>query len=408
MSRLLRQIVTASDDGHIKVWAFDEQTTTLTASLESKHPSNGTRCGLTCIGVSPKDFGYPSLFAASEDGFINTWRLQTQAYEGSMPENPPGASSKAVLLDPDALEGRHQQGHHFDRINQLSFNTKAMGHEHLQALSCSDDGTAIVWDAPRRAAKSVLVGDRLCRHRAPVSTAEFNREGTRVLTASHDRTCIVWHAASGTSRASIPSTFDANAAKARNQGHTGPIWSAHFSDDSQAVVTASKDKTAKLWDAATQKLKSTFEYHTDFCFGAAFSPHGNTQLMTWSIDGTAALYDVRSKSTTPTCVLDNHVGPVWQAKYSANPTIILTCSHDMTAMVWDQRMNAVRHYLFGHRGILWQASFSNDQHLVLTASEDRTARLWNIRTGGKRPPSIILQDGQHRHDHGVSNAAFVE
>jgi hypothetical protein len=39
-------------------------------------------------------------------------------------------------------------------------------------------------------------------------------------------------------------------------GHTQPVWSASFSPDGSRIVTGSRDRTAKVWDARTgQELK---------------------------------------------------------------------------------------------------------------------------------------------------------
>src|SRR5262249_54692177 len=46
------------------------------------------------------------------------------------------------------------------------------------------------------------------------------------------------------------------------EGHTGPIFSAVFSPDGSEVLTASSDKTARIWDAATGKVIAELKGHT--------------------------------------------------------------------------------------------------------------------------------------------------
>ena len=48
---------------------------------------------------------------------------------------------------------------------------------------------------------------------------------------------------------------------------------AAFSPDGARILTASADKTAKLWDAASGKLIASFA-HQDGVYDAVFSPDG--------------------------------------------------------------------------------------------------------------------------------------
>ena len=67
------------------------------------------------------------------------------------------------------------------------------------------------------------------------------------------------------------------------------------SPDGTRVVTASGDKTARLWDVATAKEIAVLRGHNNQVHSAAFSPDG-TRVVTASNDNTARLWTV---STIP-------------------------------------------------------------------------------------------------------------
>jgi WD40 repeat protein len=46
-------------------------------------------------------------------------------------------------------------------------------------------------------------------------------------------------------------------------GHEGSVFSAEFSPDGTRIVTASADKTARIWDAATGKEIAVLRGHDD-------------------------------------------------------------------------------------------------------------------------------------------------
>jgi WD40 repeat protein len=64
------------------------------------------------------------------------------------------------------------------------------------------------------------------------------------VTASFDKTARVWEAATGK-------------ALSEPMKHDGEVLSAQFSADGQRVVTASRDKTARVWDIPTITRKDS-------------------------------------------------------------------------------------------------------------------------------------------------------
>ena len=65
-----------------------------------------------------------------------------------------------------------------------------------------------------------------------------------MVTASRDKTAHIWDAASAQESA-------ASAKEIVLMGHTGSVNSAAFSPDGKKIATASDDKTSRIWDAAT-------------------------------------------------------------------------------------------------------------------------------------------------------------
>jgi WD40 repeat protein len=79
------------------------------------------------------------------------------------------------------------------------------------------------------------------------------------------------------------------------RGHYHWVESAAFSPDGSRIVTASDDKTARIWDAATAKEIAVLRGHDDRVVSAAFSPDGS-RIVTASHDGTARIWDTHLKT----------------------------------------------------------------------------------------------------------------
>src|SRR6516162_3459757 len=78
-------------------------------------------------------------------------------------------------------------------------------------------------------------------HKREVNSAAFSPDGSRIVTASEDKTARIWDAASAKEIAVL-------------RGHDNYVWSAVFSPDGSRIVTASRDKTARIWDAHLQTM----------------------------------------------------------------------------------------------------------------------------------------------------------
>jgi hypothetical protein len=130
-----------------------------------------------------------------------------------------------------------------------------------------------IWDAHTGVQLVVLPG-----HDDIVYSAAYSPDGSRIVTASQDKTARVWDART-------------NAQVALLSGHDGVVGSAAYSPDGSRIVTASQDKTARVWDARTGAQLAVFS-HGDAVEAAAYSPDG-TRIVTASDDSIARIWDAQ-------------------------------------------------------------------------------------------------------------------
>jgi WD40 repeat protein/serine/threonine protein kinase len=198
-------------------------------------------------------------------------------------------------------------------------------------------------------------------HQDVVNDAVFSPDGARILTASRDKTAKLWDAASGKLIASF--------------AHQDGVTHAAFSPDGARILTASADHSARLWDVASGKLIASFA-HQDRVSDAVFSPDGG-RILTASADNSAKLWDAASAKLLASFAQE---GAVENAVFSPDGGRILTASADGTAKLWDATSGGLI-ASFARGNSLYGATFSPDGTRILTASADNTAKLWDTASG---------------------------
>ena len=114
------------------------------------------------------------------------------------------------------------------------------------------------------------------KHDAGVAQAAFDRSGKRIVTASYDKTARIWDVATGRQIAML-------------KGHHGAVERAGFSPDGRLVVTAARDGTARIWDAVSGAQRTVLgpigDYPTavfDSKGDRVLTAGGHTQATLWN------------------------------------------------------------------------------------------------------------------------------
>lgn len=98
--------------------------------------------------------------------------------------------------------------------------------------------------------------------------------------------------------------------------------------------------------------------------------------MTASSDKTARLWDVQRG----TCVrvFTGHTGPVHTVAISPNGRLMASGGEDHTIILWDLGSGKRLKTMTGHTGFIYSVCFSSDSTTLVSGSADNTVRAWDV------------------------------
>lgn len=185
-----------------------------------------------------------------------------------------------------------------------------------------------------------------------------------IVTASTDKTAKVWNADSGICEKTL-------------QGHSGCVHYACFGPDGRFLATCSDDNTAKVWMSATGQVWRTLVGHTDSVFHIAFSSDGKL-VATASGDHTARIWGV--KNGTCLQVLEGHTAPVFSVSFTQDCRSVITASRDFTLKEWSVKTGILDRTMPKAQDPAYASSFSPCGCYTVTAQGEWTAKIVDVDT----------------------------
>jgi WD40 repeat protein len=251
-------------------------------------------------------------------------------------------------------------------------------HDGRALLTCRTDGVA-TWDAAS--------GRRLI---------EFENDGSReneTVLSPDERTLVAWKTAAGANIC----IFDVETGRLRVTPiqHKDWIHSIEVSPDSTSFITASNDKTARIYALQTGKAIGDPLTHPVGLWCAVFSPDARTvatcagSIIRFWDSGTHLL-----RQELPPFEAD-----LWRLRYSPDGQWLLAVSHKQSMRLFSAIDGQPVGLLMRHEDTIRSETFSTDGLSLLTASNDYTARLWSVPSGEPLAPPM-------RHRDAVTVACF--
>ena len=403
------------------------------------------------------------VITASRDGSVRVWELNTGREVGERKSTPyhgtKGISVQAI--NPNNLN--EVATGDFDGAlflwNRVTGKKLALnfhkGIDEISHLSFSNDGSCLL---VAEGEKRIRVLDRASGTELAVIRPEsgfvrvaLSQDNERILTAPLSGRPQIWapvHPLSG-----LTDTL--------NQAHNDIVIYAAFSPDGSRIVTASYDKTVKVWDTATQELLIVFRKHTNELLKADFSPDGQRVV---SVDsrGVSRVWDSRTgeeifhqalssdhflksaeaknglrgiflqnaagmssnpfspTANDPAVVLNSDQGLLVRRGVDGRDSLLLKESPKVAwpvidplgnlvaaitdvldvIKVWDLNTGDLKYTLKGHKSVAFWAEFSGDGKRIVTGSTDKTAIVWDASDGAMLFPPLI------GHKNFVSLARF--
>ncbi|MBI5184722.1 MAG: caspase family protein [Nitrospinae bacterium] len=209
-------------------------------------------------------------------------------------------------------------------------------------------------------------------HKAVINDVIFTRDGKYLVSASDDKTVLVWDVETGEVVRAIRGQI--------GEGDEGKIFAAALSPDNRVLAVGGyvKNNAIRLIDFQTGQVVRLLKGHGNVINGLAFSSDGQ-RLISGSADFTARVWDVRSGETLH--ILKGHTERIYAVAFSPDGKRVATGSLDHTLKLWDASTGALLATMKGHKNNVVSAAFTPDGKTLLSGSWDKTIRLWNGENG---------------------------
>jgi len=208
--------------------------------------------------------------------------------------------------------------------------------------------------------------DQLSGHRGHVYGLAYDQAGTRLASASFDKTLRLWSTADGHQLAILV-------------GHEQAVTHVQFAANGSILASGSADGTVRLWDPDQNRADVVYRCRDDLPRAVDITRDGSTIVVGSDTPGTIEVLDAESGKQKVVVSGGPQADSVVALQFAPNGQRFAVAFRDEKSLrICDVASGKVGDAMRGHEAAPASIAWSPDGTTIASGSEDRKVRLWDV------------------------------
>ncbi|MDT3674680.1 DnaJ domain-containing protein [Microcystis wesenbergii] len=241
-------------------------------------------------------------------------------------------------------------------------------------------------------------------HQANIGAIDISPDGKIIASAGEDQTIKLWQRETGKLIYSFV-------------GVNEPIQTLAISPNGKSIIAGGLDGRISQWQLETKQYKSSFfarvnapDSHNGVILQLAFAAN-ETFIVSASNDKTLRIWSYYTGELKRTLI--GHEEAVNTCAISPDSQIIASGSDDKTIKLWRFDHSYAYQTFIGDRAAVNSLAFSNDGQYLISGGGDKTIKIWDIKTGEiikswQAHEQAIISIAVNPHRHLIASASRTE
>ncbi|XP_048389488.2 WD repeat-containing protein 1 [Stegostoma tigrinum] len=268
---------------------------------------------------------------------------------------------------------------HSKVVNSIAFKPNRP----FRVVTGGDDYTCVFFEA-----LPVKFKFTMNNHTKFVNCIRYSPDGSKFASAGADGQIFIYNGKDGNQLCTLGGST----------AHSGGVYAISWNSDSTHLISASGDKTVKLWDVEANSAVTTFNMGSDVLDQQLGCLWQNNHMLSISLSGCINYLD-KANPSKPLRVLKGHSKSIQALTVhtSDGKRSIYSGSHDGHITVWNA--DTGENDAFAGKGHTNQVScmVASDSNEIVSCSMDDTVRFTCLRSKEYRPENAVKMDTQPKN-----------